>query len=205
LDGSIYVAGYTQGSLDGQINSGQAEAFLTKITPNGSKVWTKLIGSTSQDSEWFGTALTASPDGSIYLAGYYNDTGVQNGFVVKFGSDGRSVWTRLIELPGSDLVLGLATDFDGAIYVHGYMEGTHYGQIILGDRFVTKFAPDGDKVWTKFTGTGYGDGFALATGSDGSVYVVGSASEALNGQSNQGRCDAFVIKLPAEDSTPPAI
>ena len=41
-DGSIYIAGYTGGSIDGQRNNGGYDAFITKFNSDGSKVWTKL-------------------------------------------------------------------------------------------------------------------------------------------------------------------
>ena len=48
LDGSIYVGGYTQGNLDGQSNNspslGIDDAFITKYSTEGTKLWTKLIG-----------------------------------------------------------------------------------------------------------------------------------------------------------------
>jgi hypothetical protein len=42
-DGAIYVAGYTEGNLDGQTNI-SADAFITKYNADGTKVWTRLLG-----------------------------------------------------------------------------------------------------------------------------------------------------------------
>jgi hypothetical protein len=66
-DGAIYVAGYTEGNLDGQINSGSHDAFLTKYNTDGTKAWTRLLGTTASDQA---TALTTGVDGAIYVAGY---------------------------------------------------------------------------------------------------------------------------------------
>ena len=49
LDGSIYLAGLTGGTLDGQTNSGNLDAFLTKYSADGTKAWTKLMGSYSNE------------------------------------------------------------------------------------------------------------------------------------------------------------
>ena len=49
-DGAIYVSGSTGGNLDGQTNSGGPDAFITKYNTDGSKAWTKLLGSSSQDT-----------------------------------------------------------------------------------------------------------------------------------------------------------
>ena len=49
LDGSIYVSGETSGSLDGQTYSGGTDTFLTKYSTDGTKVWTKLMGTSGYD------------------------------------------------------------------------------------------------------------------------------------------------------------
>ena len=44
-DGAIYVAGHTYSSdFDGQTNSGNYDAFITRYNPDGSKAWTQLLG-----------------------------------------------------------------------------------------------------------------------------------------------------------------
>jgi len=59
-DGAVYVAGYTQGNLDGQVNQGGLDAFITKYNPDGTKVWTKLLGNSGYDNAF---ALTTGADG----------------------------------------------------------------------------------------------------------------------------------------------
>ena len=95
LDGSIYVSGVTNGAFDGQANNGSNDAFVTKYSPDGSKVWTRLLGTPSYDS---GNALTTGLDGSIYVSGYKWQA-FSNGmdaFVTKYSPDGTKVWTRLL-------------------------------------------------------------------------------------------------------------
>ena len=62
-DGSIYISGYTNGDLDGQINSGSRDTFISKFSPDGTKEWTRL-GSYYRDES---NALTTGSDGSIYI------------------------------------------------------------------------------------------------------------------------------------------
>jgi len=61
------MAGYTYGSLDGQTFSGGTDAFLTEYDANGTKAWTRLLGTSSFDDAH---ALTTGSDGAIYMAGY---------------------------------------------------------------------------------------------------------------------------------------
>lgn len=66
LDGSIYIAGQTDSSLDGQTSSGSTEAFVSKYNADGTRAWTRLLGS---DAFEYARSLTTGPDGAIYLAG----------------------------------------------------------------------------------------------------------------------------------------
>ena len=66
LDGSIFVNGTTYGALDGQTNSGLGDTFLTKYSADGTKAWTKLLGTSGSDTAY---ALTTGLDGSIYVSG----------------------------------------------------------------------------------------------------------------------------------------
>ena len=89
MDGYAYVTGNTNGTLDSQASSGESDAFLTKFSPDGTKVWTKLQGSTSFD---YATSITNSVDGSIYVAGYTAGSlggqsigGSADAFLTKYG------------------------------------------------------------------------------------------------------------------------
>ncbi|OBQ27541.1 MAG: hypothetical protein AN485_24400, partial [Anabaena sp. MDT14b] len=66
-DGAIYVAGVTYGNLDGQVNSGNEDAFVTKYNTDGTKAWTKLLGTSGYD---LASSLTTGSDGAIYVAGH---------------------------------------------------------------------------------------------------------------------------------------
>ena len=67
VDGSVFITGWTKASsLDGQISNGSYEAFISKYTSNGSKSWTRLLGSSTYDNSY---SVSASADGSVYVAG----------------------------------------------------------------------------------------------------------------------------------------
>ena len=202
LDGSIYVGGYTSGALDGQTYSGSKDAFLTKYSADGTKVWTKLLGTSKEDRA---TALTTGLDGSIYVSGLTDDaldgqtySGAQDPFLTKFSADGTKAWTKLLGSSGSDAATALTTGLDGSIYVSGWTNGALDGQTNSGsgDAFLTKYNPDGSKVWTKLLGSSSEDtASALTTGLDGSIYVGGYTLGALDGQTNSGGWDAFLTKF----------
>ena len=61
-DGSIYITGFIRGSLDGQTNSGDADVFISKYSSDGTKAWTRLLGSSSLDDF---CGVTAAKDGVV--------------------------------------------------------------------------------------------------------------------------------------------
>jgi uncharacterized delta-60 repeat protein len=205
LDGSIYVSGYTTGALDGQTYSGSRDAFLTKYSADGTKAWTKLLGTNGGDEAY---ALTTGLDGSIYVSGYttgaldgQTNSGGYDAFLTKYSADGTKDWTKLLGSSGRDKAVALTTGLDGSIYVSGSTDGALDGQTNSGgyDAFLTKYSADGTKDWTKLLGTiGDDKAVALTTGLDGSIYVSGSTDGALDGQTNSGGYDAFLTKYSAD-------
>ena len=202
-DGAIYVAGYTNGNLDGQTNSGGNDAFVTKYNTDGTKAWTRLLGTNGDD---YASSITTGSDGAIYVAGSTNGNldgqtyngGGEDTFVTKYNADGTKAWTRLLGTTGNDAAYALTTGSDGAIYVAGSTNGNLDGQTNSGgqDAFVTKYNTDGTKAWTRLLGSSGNDyATSLTTGSNGAIYLAGYTNGNLNGQTNSGGLDAFVIQL----------
>jgi len=209
-DGSIYVSGFTSGSLDENTKSGGVDAFITKFNSDGTKAWTQLLGSISTD---YARAMTTGADGSVYISGSTNgslgaetNSGGYDAFIAKFSPDGDMEWTQLLGTSDDDSARALTTGADGSIYVSGYTKGdldtASNGQTNSGgyDAFITKFDADGTKAWTELLGTTSEDrATALAAGADGSIYVSGYTSGDLdaesNGQTNSGSKDAFITKF----------
>ena len=209
LDGSIYVSGLTFGPLDGQINSGGGDAFLTKYSADGTKAWTKLLATNGYEEAY---ALTTGLDGSIYVSGYtfgsldgQTNSGGSDAFLTKFSADGTKAWTKLLGTSTNDNAYALTTGLDGSIYVSGQTTGSLDGQTNSGegDAFLTKYSPDGTKASTKLFGTNSTDrANALTTGLDGSIYVSGYAHSSLNGNVNSGSPDAFLTKSSSSNMRP---
>ena len=144
FDGSIYVAGYTRGSLDSEVYSGRDDAFVIKFSAEGKRVWTRLLGTTQDDQA---LALTTGVDGAIYVAGSTSGnldgqtkSGLDAAFLTKYDPDGTKMWTRLMGTSYTTKATALTTGKDGAIYLAGYLgsssDSTTY------DAFVTKWDVD---------------------------------------------------------------
>ena len=213
IDGSVYVAGLTYGSIDSQSYKGGTDAFLTKFNVDGTKSWTKLLGTTQDDQA---NGISVGLDGSIFLTGF--STGnldgqvAKNGtdaFLVKFNSEGDKVWTVLLGTNNSDSGQSVVAASDGSIYVAGYTFGSLEGQFNSGGRnaFVTKFNSDGSKAWTRLIGVDANFvfnpdtyGFSVVEATDGGLVVTGYNRSNLDGQSALGGQDIFVIKYKPDGS-----
>jgi hypothetical protein len=199
-DGSVY-ASYT--SL-WAANSDVRDSFVTKFNAKGTEKWTKPLGLGSSGLSYVG-APTTGKDGSIYVSvgadgnldGQTNSGGL-DAFVTKFDSKGIKQWTKVLGTSADEYAFALTTGKDGSIYVSGASGGNLDGQTNSGglDAFVTKYNSKGIKQWTCLIPWElYEYGNALATGTDGSIYVSGSTGGNLDGQTNNGGQDAFITKF----------
>ncbi len=134
--GNIFLAGYTAGSFNGASIIGGNDIFITKYDNNGNHIWTKIIGSTTND---YGTCIALDNLGNIYITGYtagtFNGGGANKGsndiFISKYhddGNDATHIWTRLFGSNTSDIGYGLLIN-DEDIYITGYTTGSFNGVI----------------------------------------------------------------------------
>ena len=90
--GNVYVAGYTEGGLDGNTFAGTYDLFVVKYNNAGTTQWTKQMGTASDD--WANGVATDS-SGNVYVTGYTyggldgnTSAGSYDIFVVKYDSGG---------------------------------------------------------------------------------------------------------------------
>ncbi len=207
VDGSIYVSGDTFGSFDGQVNSGGRDVFVTKYKPDGTKLWTRLLGTSSDQNS---SSIAIALDGSVYISGstygsldgQVND-GNNYGFVAKYSADGTKLWTSLLDTgyrPNALLV-----NPDGTIFISGGCFESWDGNLKEGaSTFLTKYNPDGTNVWTRVL-AGLQDNVALTSGLDGSIFQSSSTLYSLDGQINSGNLDVYLLKLTLPDTSAPQI
>jgi uncharacterized delta-60 repeat protein len=210
--GNVYVTGRTNGGLDGNTNVALTDIFVVKYLDNGTKQWTKQLGSTYNNYA-YGVATDSS--GNVYVTGTTSEglDGNTNAgscgfpghsnpncwdlFVVKYNSSGTKQWTKQLGSSSYDVARGVATDSSGNVYVTGTTEGGLDGNTNAGleDIFVVKYNSGGTRQWTKQLGTSNDDrAHGVATDSSGNVYVTGNTEGGLDGNTNAGDDDLFVIK-----------
>ncbi len=106
-------------------------------------------------------------------------------------------WTRQIGTNSIDEGVGVATDKEGNIYITGFTNANLDGNTNQGsaDIFLTKYDTAGTRIWTRQLGTSGSDqGWGVGTDSAGNIYVTGCTFGNLDGNTNQGSGDIFLIK-----------
>jgi len=190
----VYAAGVTEGSLQGA-NKGWSDGFVRKYGRGGKLLWTRQFGTPQED--WvLGVAVHAT---GVYAAGYTwgslqgSNKGLTDGFVRKYGHDGKHLWTRQFGTPEVDFVVGVAVDA-GGVYVVGSTSGSLQGTNKGGsDGFVRKYDHDGKHLWTRQFGTPEWDYVRGVAAHAGGVYAAGYTWGSLQG-ANKGQGDGFVCK-----------
>jgi uncharacterized delta-60 repeat protein len=170
----IFAVALSMGSIEGQ-------TLLTETTWGGP-------GSDVAEG------VASTPDGTSYVVGITDSfTTDQFGtpspkiFVVKFAPDGSLSWQRIWN---GTTIRGLgrpdvAVSADGSVYVSGLTADNGNDAVLL------KFDANGTLLWERAWGGAASDeSLAVATGSDGSVYIAGTATSF--GPSSAG---LFVVKF----------
>lgn len=206
--GNAYVAGYSEGDLDGDTNAGVKDMFVAKFNSSGAKQWSTMVGTAYVD---VGKSVAVDSSGTyVYVTGYtYGDLGgasntSANGvhadlFVASFDtSDGSTNWVKLTGSTEDDSGMGAAVDSGGNVVTTGYTAGNMDGNYTAGqnDVFINKYNSSGTKLWTEQFGTSSADvAMGMALDSSGYVYVAGYTQGSLDGDTNAGNNDAFVTNF----------
>ncbi|MBW2257365.1 MAG: SBBP repeat-containing protein [Deltaproteobacteria bacterium] len=205
-DGSIYATGYAMGAIGDNTYAGSVDAFLTKLTSDGTETWTRQYGTPSWDQPF---AVAVDGRGNVYITGgtfgdLEGNTAIANGdvFLTRFAADGTRRWTVLWGTGEEDIGYAVTVDSRDDIYVAGWtagdLDGTCAGNT---DVFLTKLSPDGTRLWTRQWGV---DGFDSPAGatvdSQDNIYVTGHTHGALDGNPLIGAVDIFLTKF-ASDGT----
>ena len=206
--GNVYVAGgtfsedfpVTPGAADAQKTEGSSEGFVSKFTPDGSRLlWSTFMGGSHWDAV---QALTVDPEGHAYAGGVsgsfdfpvtpgaFDSSGSDrgDGFVVKLSEDGTRFEYATYLGSGDAEVSGIAVDGQGNVVAvgdvccfrgfpttPGAFQRNNAG---FDDAFAAKLNADGSAlVWsTLLGGTGFDWARAVDLGPDGTPYVAGDTN-----------------------------
>ena len=204
--GNVYITGATYGDLDGNTNAGSTDIFIAKYDSSGTKLWTKLFGTSGED---YGSGIAVDSSGNAYITGGTKgdldgntNAGHTDIFIAKYDFSGTKLWTKLLGTSSSEKGHSVAVDFSGNAYVTGRTRGDLDGNTNAGgdpmpfdDIFIAKYDSSGTKLWTKLLGTSSNEyGIDVAVDSSGNAYVTGYTDGDLDGNTNANNGDIFLTK-----------
>jgi hypothetical protein len=207
--GNMYLVGTTS-SLDfpttpGVLQSslgGVTNAFVTKLSPAGTPVFSTYLGGTGSNS---GASIAIDSAGDVYITGMTTSAdfpttagvvqtalkGPSDAFVAKLSSTGASlIYSTYLGGTGSDAGASIAVDSSESAYITGATASadfpttsgsfqTTYGGIgTSSNAFITKLSPDATTLaYSSFLGgSGLDSGASVAIDSSGEAFVTGITS-----------------------------
>jgi len=202
-DGTIVVGGDTRSS-DWMASGyqGGRDAFLLKLQPDGTLLWSRYFGGGSDDdmidiaidaegnivgcgSTWSSDLLTANQD-EMAAPNAFDPTfngGAHDGYVAKFDGNGVLQWASFIGSSGDEIAESVAVDSQGYIYLGSGIQGSsgldflnsYMGGYDQSDAVLLRIAPNGDLDWGRYVGTPVSaEGVSgLAVDSSGNAILTG--------------------------------
>lgn len=232
--GNAYITGFT-GSTNFPVRNalqpaknGQFNAFVAKLDPTGSLLYSTHLGGSLGD---YGSSITVDSSGNIYVAGVATSSnfpmvnalqpihgGAADLYVAKLNPAGTQlVYSTYLGGAADDGATSIAVDSAGNVYLTGVtssrnfrtmnpLQASHGGGLF--DAFVAKVNPSGSQLVysTYLGGSGEDRAFRIAVDSAGNAYVTGDTDSTNFPTANAlqssigGSVDAFVAKINAAGS-----
>jgi hypothetical protein len=195
--GSVYVSGYTEGSL-GDANMGGQDAYLSKYDATGVFQWTRQLGTSSNDRSH---AVSADGIGNVYISGFSEGSlgapsaGASDAFLSKYDDLGALRWTRQLGTAAGDFSYGVSADRLGNVFVSGFTAGSLGGPNAgNSDAFISKYDATGGLHWTRQIGSnGFENSLGACADNLGNVYITGYTDGFL-ATPYGGGVDAYLAK-----------
>jgi hypothetical protein len=199
-DGSVYVCGYFDGTIDfgGTIgtkkSAGGSDAFVVKLSPDGKLVWAQTWGDLRDDAA---NAIAVRGD-KIVVVGNFLDSikvgeftkssvGSDDAFVVELDTNGGVLWAWNMGGIDSDGANAVAAAPDGGWVIGGSFSASidvgsaHLKSHGRTDAFLAKLAATGDLEWVKGYGGIYDDTVMhVATDANGNAYIQGHFKDTVS-------------------------
>jgi hypothetical protein len=200
-NGNVYVTGSVPEQLDDNPHAGSSDVFVAKYDGNGTKLWTRELGTPLADDA---RSVATDGAGNVVIAGRVAGNldgnayaGATDVFVAKYDGSGAKLWVRELGTSSFEQANTVTTDQAGNIYVAGVTQGGLGGNVSAGDGdvFLVKLDANGAEQWTRqFGSAAFEVAMGVATDAAGNVRVAGYTRGALEGSTSAGMEDLFVAK-----------
>jgi uncharacterized delta-60 repeat protein len=171
-DGSYVAAGWSF-----SVGAGGTDAWILKITPNGSLQWQKTYGSKGYD---FAYSVTETIDGGIVLVGQSDVfSGSDNDvWVVKLDNSGDIVWQKTYGDSKDESAKAVLQNPDGTLIIGAWSKSFGNGS---SDFWLLKLNSDGSVIWQKaYLANGEDNFFAIDRAKDNGYILVGGSNSIDN-------------------------
>ena len=176
-DGDILLAGNFQDVITYDIagethkitSAGSRDAFVFRLDGEGNILWAESFGGTGRDEA---NRVVAGKDGSVVIAGTFEDTamvgqrtakmtshGYADAFLIAFDANGEVRWSRQIAGSNREYVSGLVADSVGNLFLSGNFldelqlpDGRSLTSQGSADIFLLRFNAEGDQQWARRVG-----------------------------------------------------
>lgn len=185
------------------------DGFLVKFNSEGKRLWATYYGGLGQEDP---KSVCCDKNGYVYITGdtrsaagiattgshkdSYNDTLVEEGFLVKFASDGSRVWGTYFGDTLLDYSNRVYTDKNGNVYITGGTKnttgiatsGVYHSSLAGGaDAFLAKFNSSGTLTWCTYYGGEYDEAAeSMAIDSSGNIFLCGATWASTSGVATTG-------------------
>lgn len=137
-NGNTYITGYFRSSSitfgnTTLANQGYVDMYVVKYDPNGNALWAKSpIG----PGDEIGNEVITDPLGNIYVIGLFDvtvdfggnsftaDNGSTDIFVVKYDSNGNTLWSKVTGGSNGENGFGIARDTNENLYITGFFKSS---------------------------------------------------------------------------------
>jgi len=230
-NGTIYVAGWAAGPLDGSepplhtCGYGRhlypcPDIFVGAWAADGSSLWMRSWG--VETAEDYGRSIAIDGAGALYVTGDthgsldgntlqrddlcdsgYGAPPCSDIFLTKWDAAGTKLWTRQWGTGAADSGSAVTVDDAGSVYVAGNID-LHMPLNtgdLIYDAFVTKLSSDGIEQWTTRITPDGGAMTTAAVVARNGYVYVAGTSGSLDRSSSQGGSDLFLSKIDPTDGS----
>jgi PKD repeat protein len=206
-NGTIAIAGYSEGDIDGAGPGpfGDADAFVLQYDSNGNQSWSRQFGTIASDNA---QAVAVNSNGEVFVAGSSNgsfagasNAGGSDAFVAKYDSGGNQSWLRQFGSTLFDESSLLQANNSGGVVIGGStlgnLDGAGPGPFGDADVFLAQYDGGGNQSWLRQIGSSdFDDVQVLTISASNKIVLLGYSFGDIDGAGAGpfGNLDGFVAQ-----------